>query len=410
MSKLFITIMIIITAVTAQDYENWNIYRGPFDDFLIDAIAVDTNDYKWIGANGYNNYGVLYTFKDSIWTRIDSANAFIPQCEINVIKVDSKNNKWIATDSGLYKFDNTDWTKFDTSNSDLYRNWVDAIAIDSADDVWVCSHKLQKFDGSVWTDYAEPNTPNTRAIAIDSKGNVWVGTTFTGLYKYDGNEWTVYDETNSALPVDPIFAITADKNDNIWIGTGGGIVKYDGSQWVLYDASNSGLPDDNITDIAIDSEGHPWIQVFTEGLVKFDGTAWYVFTNASAGTSLDGSSSIAIDKNDHKWTGSFENLFEYKGDGSVSIHNGQKPKKNVSPVYVSTKKSSLHIQLDATGYKNVRIIISSLDGTCLYSTEHYCAEGINKQTINLDRYASGMYMCNVITGKTARAVRFLYVR
>ena len=410
MSKLFISLLIVITIVTAQDYENWNIYRGPFDDFMIDAIAVDTNDFKWIGANGYNNYGVLYTFKDSIWTHIDSANAFIPQCEINAIKVDSKNNKWIATDLGLYKFDNTTWTKYDTSNSDLYNNWVDAIAIDSADNVWVCSHILQKFDDSLWTDYVEPNTPNTTAIFIDSKGNVWVGTSFIGLYKYDGNDWTVYDETNSGLPDAPVYAITEDKNDNIWIGTREGLVKYDGSQWVLYDTSNSGLPDDNITDIAIDSSGHPWIQVFTEGLVKYDGTAWYVFTKASAGTSLDGSSLIAIDRNDHKWIGSFETLFEYKGDGTVSIHNSQKPKKDVSPVTVSIKKSSLHIQFNAPGYKNVRIIISSLDCKRLYSTERSCAEGINKQTISLNSYASGMYLCTVITGKTARAVRFLYVR
>ena len=76
---------------------------------------------------------------------------------------------------------------------------------------------------------------------------------------------------------------------------------------------------DNIYNIAIDSTGYPWIHVFPYGLVKFDGTAWYVFTKTSATTSLDGGSSIAIDKNDHKWTGSFENIFEYKGDGSASV-------------------------------------------------------------------------------------------
>ena len=57
------------------------------------------------------------------------------------------------------------------------------------------------------------------SIAIDTNGNVWIGTYSGGGAKFDGTNWTVYNITNSGLTDDMINAVAIDKQGNTWFGT-----------------------------------------------------------------------------------------------------------------------------------------------------------------------------------------------
>jgi len=71
---------------------------------------------------------------------------------------------------------------------------------------------------------------DVNAIAIDSQGNIWVGT-MGGVSKFDGTNWTHYTRTNTSngLVCDSVWAIEIDSQGNKWFGTTGGISKFDGT-------------------------------------------------------------------------------------------------------------------------------------------------------------------------------------
>ena len=132
-----------------------------------------------------------------------------------------------------------------------------------------------KFDGSNWTIYNESNSilpwNRIRALIIDEKDILWVGTHEGGLVKIDDANWTVYDTTNSGLPSDSVIAFAIDDN-YIWIGTGtfyGGLAKFDGTNWTVFDTSNSGLPDNWVLAVAIDGSGNIWSGTWLGGLAAY---------------------------------------------------------------------------------------------------------------------------------------------
>ncbi|MBK6963149.1 MAG: hypothetical protein IPH20_04220 [Bacteroidales bacterium] len=68
---------------------------------------------------------------------------------------------------------------------------------------------------------------NVHCRLQDKAGNLWFGTTGSGVYRYDGKlfyNYTVKDGLNS----NAVWSILEDKSGNIWFGTTDGICRYDG--------------------------------------------------------------------------------------------------------------------------------------------------------------------------------------
>ncbi len=61
----------------------------------------------------------------------------------------------------------------------------------------------------------------------DKAGNLWFGTTGSGVYRYDGKLFYNYT-TKDGLNSDAVWSILEDKSGNIWFGTTDGICRYDG--------------------------------------------------------------------------------------------------------------------------------------------------------------------------------------
>ena len=171
---------------------------------------------------------------------------------------------------------NPEWMNF-TSGAN-----VRALA-DDGDYLWVGGvglTRLNKATGEmVFYNKANSGLPynDILALAIDTQGNIWVGTDGGGLAKFDGVNWTVYSRANSGLPNNQIFALAIDLQGDIWIGTWG-LAKFDGANWTVYNTGNSGLPSNHINALAIDTQGNIWVGTNGGGLAKFDGTNWIVLT------------------------------------------------------------------------------------------------------------------------------------
>jgi len=142
-------------------------------------------------------------------------------------------------------------------------------------------------------------------IAFDVNGIAWIGTN-QGLVKYSATETLVFNSTNSNLPAStPIYDIEIDSKGNIWIGSSG-LIKFDGNTFTVYNSQNSSIPEDLVLSIAIDSKDNIW---FTSsrfrrgGIGKFDGTNWSIFTPNNSQLPVNFARKIVIDKNDNVWVG-----------------------------------------------------------------------------------------------------------
>jgi ligand-binding sensor domain-containing protein len=107
-----------------------------------------------------------------------------------------------------------------------------------------------------------------RDIEIDDAGNVWMGTTYTGLYKYNGKKWTNYNASNSPLQA-RISHMAFDSNGRLWINAGtsqtGGFYSFDGTDnWESYTCENTELPSSLTQGMAYDDSSNTvWVSLST---------------------------------------------------------------------------------------------------------------------------------------------------
>lgn len=67
----------------------------------------------------------------------------------------------------------------------------------------------------------------------DSKGNLWFGTSWAGVYRYEGNTFTNFT-TKDGLCSDVINVIFEDKEGTIWFGTENGVCRYNGNSFTTF--------------------------------------------------------------------------------------------------------------------------------------------------------------------------------
>jgi len=130
-------------------------------------------------------------------------------------------------------------------------------------------------------------------VAIDFKGNKWLGTYGGGLSRFDGRQWTSFTpygggETNygpgwTIYPAGAglgdlwVYDIFFDTGDIIWIATWKGLSRFDGKSFKTY-LEKDGLLDKWVYAIAKDKQGVLWFG--TEGGVNsFDGENWKGYTH-----------------------------------------------------------------------------------------------------------------------------------
>ena len=114
------------------------------------------------------------------------------------------------------------------------------------------------------------------SICIQPNGVKWFGTNM-GVARHVGQNtlenWDAYT-TDDGLINNFVQAIAVDQNDNVWLGTKGGISVFDGKDWKSY-TQKDGLISDTILCIAVDKSGVVWIGT-DNGVSSFNGSK---FTN-----------------------------------------------------------------------------------------------------------------------------------
>ncbi len=120
-------------------------------------------------------------------------------------------------------------------------------------------------------------------IIQDKRGFIWIGTD-DGLNRYDGNRFQVYRHNPSdttSISGNIITDIAEDKNGLLWIATAdGGLSKYDYRlqpdkqfrQYKIFSSENGNSTIHIINAIAEDKNDHLWLTTGGHGLLRFDKT------------------------------------------------------------------------------------------------------------------------------------------
>jgi len=160
-----------------------------------------------------------------------------------------------------------------SKNSFLPDSFIYDMVIDENDLYVATDDGLYAIKGEKVVKYAEnEGLPelNIRGLFMDSKRNLWVGTSDSGLavLKKGADKFKVYNKKDG-LSSERIFAIEEDNNGKIWIGTiGGGLNIFDGKKFYSY-TKKDGLSSDVIRTLFKDRAGNMWAGTFGGGIDQF---------------------------------------------------------------------------------------------------------------------------------------------
>lgn len=148
----------------------------------------------------------------------------------------------------------------------------DCVVQDGA--LWVGTDKGLFSDGVRHEAYGVDGPLSTRitALALDSKGTLWIGTPLGLSVRTRDGAWQ-HIRGKDGLPYEDVTAIAVDGGDRLWIGTTRGAIHYrpyeSGRQW-FYRAGKRYLPDDYVLDVAVTSDGKTAYFATKAGLSRID--------------------------------------------------------------------------------------------------------------------------------------------
>ncbi len=182
----------------------------------------------------------------------------LPHHSINAILQGHEGYLWLGTYYGLIRFDGRHFRVFNKTNTPgLSSNVIWALARDRDGGLWVgTTEGAFRVTGGRFqavTGGAMKAGVSVRAVMVDRRGEVWLGTSKAGLYVWrDGRPQLV------GLADETIRTIYEDRRGAIWIGTHDGVFRYQEGRFTHLGVKD-GLPDDRVLSVAETAEGTIWL-------------------------------------------------------------------------------------------------------------------------------------------------------
>lgn len=265
----------------------------------------------------------------------------LPGDNVRSVCIDHLQNIWIGTNKGLALFDPLKGTfhrfKHEKGNPNTLAGDNIMQIIESPDNIlWISSDiggisklDLNKYNnpnaGEVaFTQLTKENytlsSNNTRRVAIDAYGNVWVANYSTGVDFIPSSTTSFLTLNFMGEPIEGVSAIFNDSKDNLWIGQDnkismyrqGAIVRqWDFSQYISNSSSSVYL-------FREDHEGNIWFGTADNGVLMLNPNTG-TFTRFNSTRDMD-VYALYIDKSGKVWAGA--------EDGVYSIYNKVEKKED----------------------------------------------------------------------------------
>jgi ligand-binding sensor domain-containing protein/signal transduction histidine kinase len=267
---------------------------------FVNAILKDRDDTLWIG-----NYSGLNRIDRKTGRRelVDIGLARTPTV-ISLVQ-DHEGAIWAGTFAhGVTRYDPQKKTfenfMHDASNPrSLSNNEVHRVFVDHEKTVWVATDDgLNRFDPATHSFTVYKTQDDNRfgqgylSIAEDAKGNLWLGTAYSGLHRFDRarGQVSVYRQKGDGpdgLRDNGVQSVLISRLGQLWLGTQNGLQSLDFKTGALrsYDTRN-GMPANAVSCLLEDERGNIWMST-TKGLSKL-APETATFTNYSMVDELGG--------------------------------------------------------------------------------------------------------------------------
>jgi ligand-binding sensor domain-containing protein/serine phosphatase RsbU (regulator of sigma subunit) len=307
---------------------SYNLLNGLSSNF-VKTIIKDSNNKIWIGTVGG---GALCLDQTNNQLSKYSTRQGLNYFSVNAIFEDREHSIWVATDLGLNQFQGEKFQLFDETDS-IPNNIIWSIAADDAAKIWLGTNKgLAQLSlnygkkGHVITKKIKKITSvpavAVSCIYIDSKNNLWAGTSFDGVYKI--NRSTLKSEhidQSVGLASNVVYSIAEDKTGCVWIGTRNGASRYySQSDQIKNFGKEEGLGGNHIYKIFKDSKGTIWFAALGGNLTSFDGKSFKSY-DETQGLKHRFILSITEDNSGNLWIGAFGGgLYKYNGKTFINFN------------------------------------------------------------------------------------------
>lgn len=252
-----------------------------------------------------------------------SKNTFLPDSFIYDMEIDNE-DLYVATDDGLYAIKGDKVLKY-SENEGLPEMNIRGLYLDSKGDLWVGTSdsgiaRLKKGTNKFDVFQKKDGLSSGRIFAIeeDSEGKIWIGTIGGGLNIFDGKEFRNYTKRDG-LSSDVVRTLFRDRANNMWAGTfGGGIDQFRKGLFSSI-TMRDGLSDNVIFALHETDNGDVYAGTYGKGLniMKKDGTVKVL--NSSNGLSGDIPAAIFQDSRDRVWVGTYGTYLNIlEKDGSIT--------------------------------------------------------------------------------------------
>ena len=173
-----------------------------------------------LAQGSLNPANPITQYIQDVWT----AQAGLPQSSVLAIAQGHDGYLWIGTEDGLARFDGVRFSLFDKTNTPaLQSNDVRALLVDRRNSLWIGTNGggLTRYQGGEFTTFTTRNGLSNDSISVineDAEGNLWIGTDGGGLCRLSNGRFRCYT-TREGLPNNAVFAVTSGAGGEIWAGT-----------------------------------------------------------------------------------------------------------------------------------------------------------------------------------------------
>jgi signal transduction histidine kinase/ligand-binding sensor domain-containing protein/AraC-like DNA-binding protein len=242
------------------------------------GMCEDGNGNIWVGTDG----GGIQLFKDKQRIQVyTKENSLLKDNAILSAFKDSQENLWFGTFKNgvnLWDFKEKRWSN--RSYLDLSTNDVRCFFEDKNQQLYIGTNgngmysyhlHTKEFKHFTTGNSGIPNDELIRAISLDAKGRLWVGSFGQGVSLLDSTFQLVqYFNIEKGFYSNSVNCIFRDSNDQMWVGTGEGLVVFPDKEkldFTIY-TEKDGLSNSSIRAIAEDTQGDIWFST-NGGISRF---------------------------------------------------------------------------------------------------------------------------------------------
>jgi signal transduction histidine kinase/ligand-binding sensor domain-containing protein len=300
-------------------------------NFIPNGMAEDAAGNLWIAYRG----GTVYRVNDDQTTLVTEEEGMPAGTDICALATDSQGRLWFAKAGQVGVFSNGLFHVLRQLEPQPMRL---AAARDGG--VWVCCgfHIYKCDEQGKTTDFSEFHPENSGTVANvmleDHDGNVWIGTSFSGLYHGDRAGF-------QAIPTsqDEILSLIEDREGNIWAGTHGGGLNRIRHRAITVEDAEAGLPFPSIVSICEAVDGTIWAVTQNGVLVRKVDGRWNVIP-VSKDWPGD-ATCVKADAQGTVWVGTRRGLYSWRDGNFVDWDGAEATRGQTFHTLLTTRNGDL---------------------------------------------------------------------